>query len=122
MFWPPPLPITGSTRKSSPSSSTADMSYAIVTYVALRLPEMTAMVFALTRSPTGPSCGLFGTADPERFCAAAGCARNAANAATRQKNSTHGRDRDLPPPTMTLSPCGGVTPTQHTRNALRKPA
>src|SRR5262245_14584960 len=101
MFCPPPMPIIGGTRNPSPSSRTADRSYAIDRYVVLVLPETIAMVFELRLSPSGPKSGLLGSGAPvglRRCWAAAGSAINdAVSSAARNDTSAKAvRDRDGP--------------------------
>src|SRR6185436_488725 len=87
-------------------------------YVALGLPETIAIVLALMRSPSVPSCGLFGTGAPVR-CACAWFAKVAAHSAPRKRQTDfHGRKTGLPPPLMTC-PRAADLRQRNTHNALR---
>src|SRR3954465_3517530 len=90
--------------------------------VALGLPEITASVLELMRSPTAPSCGLFGTGPPARWvCASTGALASAAISPRKRQIEFHGRKTGLPPPPMTQCPRAADYATQHThtQNALR---
>src|SRR5262249_30104522 len=118
MFCPPPLPTTGRTRNSSPLSRTADRSYAIVRYVALRLPEIIAIVLALRRSPTLPRSGLLGIGVPDvgrtAFSESADCEENSAISAEKNAIKVQGRNigRSHSPMTLPLQQLLGARHTQ----------
>src|SRR5205814_3298681 len=64
------------------------------------LPETIAIVLELTRSPSVPSCGLFGTGAPAR-CACASPANVAAHKMPRKRQTDfHGRKTGLASPPM----------------------
>src|SRR3974390_2742225 len=124
MFCPPPLPTTGRTRNSSPLSRTADRSYAIVRYVALRLPEMIAIVLALRRSPAVPRSGLLGIGGPpdggRAACSeSAACGDKSAISAEKKAKKIPDRKSGLSHPLMTL-PLQQLPGARHTQHPTRR--
>src|SRR5437660_2097439 len=70
------------------------------------------------RSPSGPSCGFFGTGAPAR-CACASPAKLATHSAVRKRQTDfHGRKTGLPPPPM-ICPRAADLRQRNTHNALR---
>src|SRR5947207_11216014 len=73
------------------------------------------------RSPSVPSCGLFGTGDPER-CAGASFVRIAPHSAPRKRQTDfHGRKTGLPPPPMTVPVRRIYANATHTQRATLNP-
>src|ERR1051325_6217111 len=81
---------------------------------------MIAIVFELMRSPSRPSCGLFGSGAPAG-CAEAGLVKLKSANARKRQTQIHGRKTGLPPPLMISPRAADLRHATHTHTRYANP-